>query len=185
MPTYIAMLRGINVLGRKIVKMDRLRSSFESLGFRHVTTYVASGNVVFQAAKQSPARLSAKIGEKIRREFGFSVSIVLKTPQELEKIVRNNPFPKNKQIDVSKLHVTFLSERPATNTHKTLESIAAGPDRFHGADHAVYLYCPDGYGRTKFGNNTLEKKLAVGATTRNWKTVTTLLKMASESGVTR
>jgi uncharacterized protein (DUF1697 family) len=180
MATYIAMLRGINVLGRKIVKMDRLRSSLESLGFRHVTTYVASGNVIFQAAKQSPDRLAAKISEKIRREFGFSVSIVLKTPQELEKIVNNNPFPKNKQIDVSKLHVTFLSERPATNAQKALESIAAGSDRFHCAALAVYLYCPDGYGRTKLGNNTLEKKLSVGATTRNWKTVTTLLKMASE-----
>jgi uncharacterized protein (DUF1697 family) len=180
MPTYIAMLRGINVVGRKIVKMDQLRSSFKSLGFRNVTTYVASGNVIFQAAKQSPARMSAKIGEKVRREFGFPISIFLITPQQLEKVIMRNPFSKNKQIDVSKLHVTFLSERPATNMHKALESIAAGPDRFHCADHAVYLYCPDGYGRTKFGNNTLEKKLAVGATTRNWKTVTTLLKMASE-----
>ena len=180
MPTYIAMLRGINVSGHKIVKMDRLRAAFESLGFHHVTTYVQSGNVVFTAAKDTPARLSGKIGEKMQRVFGFSVSTVLKTPKELEKVIENNPFAKNKQIDVSSLHVTFLSEPPATSARKKLEGIAAGPDQFRVARQEIYLHCPDGYGRTKLSNTAFEKMLSVSATTRNWKTINTLFEMASE-----
>src|SRR3954464_15698682 len=110
MPTYIAMLRGINVSGHKLVKMDQLRASFEALGFQNVKTYVQSGNVVFEAGNDSVAGLSAKIMKRILRDFGFPVPVLLKTAKEMERIIRHNPFLKAPGIDDSKLHVTFLTE---------------------------------------------------------------------------
>ena len=110
MKTYIAMLRGINVNGH-IVKMEQLRACFTSLGFRNVKTYVQSGNVIFEANKNSGSGLCEKIEKCILREFGFPVPVVLKTTKELELVVRDNPFPKEPGLDPSKLHVTFLSKQ--------------------------------------------------------------------------
>ena len=177
MPTYVAMLRGINVGSGKIVKMERLRASFEALGFDGVRTYVQSGNVVFESEQKSPAGLSKKIEEKIQRDFGFTVPVFLKASREIEQIVRNNPLVKEKGIDHSKLHVTFLSDAPPKTAVKVLAPLATGRERVRIFNHEIYLYCPDGYGRTKLSNTAIEKKLSVVATTRNWRTVNTLLEM--------
>ncbi len=177
MPTYIAMLRGINVGPGKIVKMERLRASFEALGFDGVKTYVQSGNVIFESEQKSPAGLSNKIEEKIQRDFGFTVPVLLKTSKEIDQIVSDNPLLKEKGIDHSKLHVTFLSDAPPKMAVKVLEPLATSRERFRILNREIYLYCPDGYGRTKLSNNAIEKKLSVVATTRNWRTVNTLLEM--------
>jgi uncharacterized protein (DUF1697 family) len=180
--THIAMLRGINVSGHKLVKMDRLRESFEALGFGNVRTYVQSGNVVFDAKVASPAELPAKIAARIAariaRDFGFSVPVTVLTSDELGRVVKENPFLKEEGIDLSKLHVTFLSGLPPGAGLKKLSGVPAGPDRFHCRRTSVYLHCPEGYGTTKLSNNAIEKLLALGATTRNWKTVTTLHQMS-------
>src|SRR5689334_9738173 len=107
--SYIALLRGINVSGHKIIRMEALRACFEGLGFQKVRTYVQSGNVRFEARKQLATGLADKIGKCILREFGFPVSIVVRTAQEMVKVVRDNPFVKQPGIDHSKLHVTFLA----------------------------------------------------------------------------
>lgn len=177
MSTYIAMLRGINVGGQKMVKMDRLRASFEALGFAQVQTYLQSGNVVFKAGKGSPADLTDKIEKRILRDFGFPVTVVLRTAAELKETIRDNPFLKEKGIDATKLHVTFLSEAPASV--ERLASLDSGSDRFRHSGKEVHLHCPDGYGRTKLSNNALEKALSVRATTRNWNTVNRLCEMSS------
>ncbi len=180
MSIYVAMLRGINVGGQKIVKMENLRSSFEALGFRRVRTYVQSGNVIFEASKTSPDHLSKNIEEKILRDYGFSVPLVLRTSDEMKKIVNHNPFLKEKGIDDSKLHVTFLSELPAEATLRELDALRSLPDQFRMRSREVYLYCPNGYGRSKLSNSAFEELLSVEATTRNWKTVNTLAKISSE-----
>ncbi len=182
MPTYIAMLRGINVGPGKIVKMERLRASFEALGFDGVKTYVQSGNVIFESEQKSPAGLSNKIEEKIQRDFGFTVPVLLKTSKEIDQIVSDNPLLKEKGIDHSKLHVTFLSDAPPKTAVKVLEALATDRERFCISNREIYLYCPDGYGNTKLSNNAIEKKLSVVATTRNWRTVNTLLEMCRSSG---
>ena len=175
--TYVALLRGINVGGHKAVKMDRLRKAFEALGFEHVTTYVQSGNVVFNASTQASGNLSKKIEEKVLREFAISVSVIVKTSEEVSEVVRNNPFLRERGIDPSKLHVTFLSHAPEKNALKMLDAIAANPDQFRSSGKEIYLYCPNGYGKTKLSNNALEKVLSVRATTRNWKTLNQLHEM--------
>jgi uncharacterized protein (DUF1697 family) len=178
MSIYVAMLRGINVGRGKVVKMERLRASLESLGFSGVRTYVQSGNAVFESERKPAAELSKKIEAKILRDFGFAVPVILKTSKEIEQVVSDNPLVKEKGIDHSKLHVTFLSDAPPAAAAKALEPLATSHERFRVLNREVYLYCPDGYGRSKLTNTTIEKKFSVVATTRNWRTVNALLEMA-------
>jgi uncharacterized protein (DUF1697 family) len=181
MMTYIAMLRGINVGPGKVVKMERLRTSFATLGFGEVRTYVQSGNVVFQSERKSPAELTRTIEAKIQRDFGFTVPVLIKTSKELAQIVRANPLLRVKGIDVSKLHVTFLSDAPPKTAARVLEDLATTRERVRILNREIYLYCPDGYGQSKLTNNTIEKKFSLVATTRNWRTVNALLEMAGSS----
>jgi uncharacterized protein (DUF1697 family) len=182
-PTFIAMLRGINVGGHKIVKMERLRATFEAQGFGNVRTYVQSGNVVFDG-QGVPAKvaeeIAAKIAARIEEEFGFSVPVTVLTGEALGRVVAENPFVKEKGIDPAKLHVTFLSGSAAAEGLKKLGALPAGPDRFScpTTSTSVYLRCPEGYGNSKLSNLAIEKALALDATTRNWKTVTALHRMA-------
>jgi uncharacterized protein (DUF1697 family) len=174
---FISLLRGINVGGQKPVKMDRLRQSFEEIGFERVRTYIQSGNVVFEAPKGDPARISKIIEGQMLGEFGFEIPVVTIRAQELESAIKNNPFLKDKRIDAARLYVTFLSQPPSASALKALSALDGGPDRLHHAAKAVYLYCPNGYGKTKLSNNAIEKALSVKATTRNWQTVNTLYAM--------
>jgi uncharacterized protein (DUF1697 family) len=176
--TYIALLRGINLGGHKIVKMDQLRKAFEEFGFEDVKTYIQSGNVIFKAPAQIPANLAKRIEEKILRQFGFPVPVVVKTAVELGEVISANPLLKERGIDVSKLHVTFLSCAPDKLALKTLDAVAAAPDQFCYFGQAVYLHCPNGYHTTRLGNNVLGKMLKVGTTTRNWNTVNKLWAMS-------
>jgi uncharacterized protein (DUF1697 family) len=178
--TYISLLRGINVSGQKIIKMDQLRKSFEALGFESVKTYVQSGNAIFKAPKQSPEVLSRKLQEKILRDVSFSVTVIVKSSEEIKHAIKNNPFLKEKGIDTSKLHVTFLSQAPEKAALKALEALTSKADQFRYSGKEIYLYCPNGYGGTKLSNNTLERALSVNATTRNWNTVNKLYEMSSE-----
>jgi uncharacterized protein (DUF1697 family) len=175
--TYVCLLRGINVSGHKIVKMDQLRAAFETLDFVDVKTYVQSGNVVFKAPTKASGKLAEKIEEKVLHQFGFSVPVLVKTAEEVSRVIKNNSFLKEEDIDASKLHVTFLSQTPEKTSLKMLDAIVVGSDRFHCSAEIVYLYCPGGYGKTKLSNNALEKVLSVKATTRNWNTVNKLHEM--------
>ena len=179
MMTYIAMLRGINVGRGKAVKMERLRTSFTALGFGEVRTYVQSGNVVFQSERKS--ELIRTIEAKIQHDFGFTVPVLIKTSKELAQIVRDNPLLRVKGIDVSKLHVTFLSEVPPKTAARVLEDLATTRERFRILNRKIYLYCPDGYGISKLTNNTIEEKFSLVATTKDWRTVNALLEMAGSS----
>jgi len=174
METCLALLRGVNV-GGKTCKMEALRGVFEELGFSKVKTYVQSGNVVFGSPQASAARLSSTLEKRLSQEFGFPIRVVVKTLKEVEEIVRRNPFVKDKAIDQSKLHVTFLSGVP--KEAGDLQKLAAPGEQFRVWDKQIYLYCPNGYGRTKLSNNAIEKKLSLVATTRNWRSVNALLTM--------
>ncbi len=180
MPDCVAMLRGINVSGYKTVRMEHLRELCSGLGFRNVETYVHSGNIVFQAPIENPAALSKRIGETIQHSFGFDAPVFVRTSEQMRKVIANNPFLKEKEIDLSKLHVTFLSETAQKSSQKNLEALSADPDRFYAAPSEIYLLCPEGYGKTKLSNSAIENALSVRATTRNWKTANTLSEMVSE-----
>jgi len=177
MPVFIAMLRGINVSGKKLIKMVQLRASLETLGFSDVKTYVQSGNVVFKTAKTSGTNLAAKIAKKILDDFGHSVSVLVRTPAELGEILKS-PFAKKTGIDADRVYVTFLSQPAPKSAGDNLKTLAAKTEQFFISGREIYLHCPDGYGNTKFSNNALEKKLSLPATTRNWRTVNALFELA-------
>jgi uncharacterized protein (DUF1697 family) len=177
MPVYISMLRGINVGGNKLIKMDELRKSIAALGFEQVQTYIQSGNVVFKTAKASPAALSKRIEETILADFGHSVSVISRTLDEMSKAIANNPFLKQPGIDVEKLHVAFLSAPPAAPALKKLSELTLAPDQSRCLGKEVYLYFPNGFSNSSLFKHPLDRVLSVTATTRNWKTVNTLHQM--------
>ena len=168
------MLRGINVSGQKIIKMDDLRKTYESVGFKSVRSYVQSGNILFSSVKEPTLKLSVQIAQIILKEFGFQVGIIVKTGNEMAGVVKNNPFLKEKGIDSARLYVTFLSQIPEKAALKRLDSLLSGQERFYYSGKEIYIHCPDGYGKTKFSNNNVERILETVATTRNWRTVTNL-----------
>lgn len=178
MNNYIAILRGINVSGSKLIKMDALRKAFEAWGFKSVQTYIQSGNIVFQSNKATTQELEKRIYQNIKKEFGFDVPVVVKTHQELKNIVSKNPFAKDKLKDPAFFHVTFLSAVPEKENIRKITETSFSPEEFILTGNAIYLYSPKGYGSAKLTNNFLEGKLKVNATTRNWKTTLELLKMA-------
>jgi len=176
MTSHIALLRGINV-GANTLKMERLRAVFAELGFAEARTYVQSGNVLF-SAKGTPAGLSAAIEEKLRGETRLPVSVIVRTPAQLKRIIDANPFLEGAGVDPKKLHVTFLACAASKSGRAALAAVNSGADRWHAAGDVVYLYCPDGYGRTKLNNTRIEKLFSTRATTRNWATVMALYELS-------
>lgn len=178
MPSYIAILRGINVSGKNKLPMADLRASLGKQGFKNVVTYIQSGNVAFEAKETAAEAAAKKLEQLIKKDFGYDVPVIVFGKAYLEKVLAENPFLK-KDVDVSKLHVTFLAEEPLTENLKKLDGLNYPPDEFALGNKAIYLHCPEGYGRTKYNNTFLENKLKVTATTRNWKTSNVLLEMSS------
>ncbi|MDQ1391642.1 MAG: hypothetical protein QOF30_619 [Acidimicrobiaceae bacterium] len=179
MPVYIAMLRGINVTGHNKVPMKDLRALVEALPADDVGTYVQSGNVVFESRGGDAARIAHDIEARIQAQLGLDVAVVVRTSDELDQVRSGNPFLTGGR-DHARLYVTFLAALPGPDRVRAMEAVApaAAPDECRLLGHHVYLHCPDGYGRTKLNNAFFERKLAVTATTRNWRTVTNLAEMA-------
>lgn len=183
MKTYISILRGINVSGHKVIKMVALKDMYERLNCTNIQTYIQSGNVVFQHENSDTASLAQRISDKILQHFGFEVPVIVMDIEKLKRIVADNPFIADPDKDISFLHVTFLSSPPEMSliyNLKMYESIKSpGKDEYVLSSAAIYLYCPNGYGRTKLTNTFFENKLKVTATTRNWRTSLELLEIAN------
>jgi uncharacterized protein (DUF1697 family) len=174
LPTYVALLRAVNVGGRRVSMAD-LRTLFTDLGAEDVVTYVQSGNVVFGSPKK-PGPLTNEVEQRIEKAFGIDVTVLLRTQAQLAKVLDANPFP---DAEPKGLHVTFLADTPERKLVAGLDPERGAPDEFRVVGREVYLHCPNGYGRSKLTNAYFEKQLAVAATTRNWRTVTTLSELAA------
>jgi uncharacterized protein (DUF1697 family) len=181
MQTFISILRGINVSGQKKILMPDLKAIYENLKFRQIKTYIQSGNVVFKSdSKISDIQLARKIEKAIFAKYNFEVPVIIRTKEELEKILSQNPFTKEKNIDLKKLHVTFLSETPDKEKEAKIKEVDFAPDQFIIIGKEIYLHIPGSYGETKLSNKFFENKLKVSATTRNWNTVNKLFEMAQQ-----
>lgn len=179
MNTYISLLRGINVSGQKTIRMAELKGVYESLRLRNVETYLQSGNVVFDSEELDRAALARRVEAAIERTFGYAVAVLIRGEDDFQRILSRNPFLNARQEDPAKLHVTFLAVTPPEGTWAGLPVVRDTADEFSPAGSEVYVFCPDGYGRTAFSNRYFEQRLKLAATTRNWKTVTALHAMAS------
>lgn len=181
MKTYISLLRGINVSGRNLIKMEALRALYENLGFSDVATYVQSGNVVFRAGEAAFETIAGQINRQIEKEFGFDVPVLVLDVGKLQRIAEANPYAAEPEKDPAFMHVTFLASAPDLSGSSKLSEKQVAGEEFFITDNAVYLYCPLGYGRTKLTNSYIESALKTSATTRNWKTTTELLKIAQKT----
>jgi uncharacterized protein (DUF1697 family) len=177
MAVNVAMLRGVNVGAHNRIKMPALVDVFTGLGHTGVVTYIQSGNVVFKSRAKSSAALARAIRERIERDLGCDVAVLLRTRDELASVVKDNPFLRAK-ADPGRLHVTFLAVVPDAELIRTVEEFDAGPDEARVVGRDVYLHCPNGYGNTKLNPALIERRLRAVSTTRNWNTVTKLLELA-------
>ena len=177
METYISLLRGINVSGQKKVNMKELKEVYEGLGLENVRTYIQSGNVVFNHKKTPVKKLIANLEQAIAENFGFDVPVQIRTKAELERIIAENPFLKEKGLELEKNYVIFLAKEPDKAQLEKVNDLSYAPERFIISGTTIYFYCPNGYGNAKLNNNLFESKLKVSATTRNWKTVNVLAGM--------
>ena len=179
MKKYIAMLRGINVSGQKMIKMTDLKTLLTDLGLKQVETYIQSGNIVFQYQYQPERTLEKMIEDKIQDHYGFQVPTMVRTPDAFQYVVDHNPFLKDTDKDTKRQYITFLSEKPAEEQIKALETVNYEPEEYVLDERTIFFYSPNSYGRAKMNNNFFEKKLKVKATTRNWRTVNKLLEMTN------
>jgi len=181
MDRRIAILRGINVGGKRKILMADLKSMFEKMKFSNVRTYIQSGNVIFDLTKEiGNSELANKIEKGIKKEFGFDVPIIVRTPKEIETSINQNPFYKDK-TNIIHLHLTFLNKKPAAENQEKAESHNYDPDNFKIIEKDVFIYCKEKYHQSKLTNNFFEKKLKVNATTRNWKTVLKLQELSKQN----
>ena len=178
---YISLLRGINVSGQKKIKMIDLMSLYEKLGFENVLTYIQSGNVIFDSKEKNKAVLKSKIENTIENNYQFHVPVEIRTNREISKIIGDCPFG---SVDLVKdgtiVLLTFLSSTPEKSNINDLLKYVVLPEQLVVKGKEVYIYCPNGYGKSKLNNNFIEKKLGVGATTRNWKSVHKLYELSLE-----
>jgi len=174
MTTYVALLRGINVGGKRKIPMAGLKSLFSSLGLEDVATYIQSGNVVFRSPTGDARDIATGIEQRIADVVGISVAVLLRTPAELAEIAGSNPFLGDR-ADLSKLHVVFLDGVPGADAVARLDPHRSPPDEFRLRGREIYLSLPNGAARSKLTIDYFERRLGVDATARNWNTLTKLV----------
>jgi uncharacterized protein (DUF1697 family) len=177
MKTYIALLRGINLAGNNLLPMKELKRVLEKNGCVDVLTYIQSGNVLFNSPISDSARLEKHLSACISRSHGFAPRVLVLTPSGLETAAAGNPFAQA-ETNPQSVHLFFLSQAPKKPALESLDSLKTPTEAFALKGRTFYLYTPDGFGTSKLAKRA-ERLLGVDATARNWRTVTTLLKMAS------
>lgn len=177
MPTYIAVLRGINVSGKNIIKMDALKSALQSNGFKQVKTYIQSGNIVFETVASKNSVLEKRIHSLLQDEFSLTVPVLVRSLEEWFHIIAKNPFANSAGVDPKQLHCTLLSSVPDEIDEEKLNRVKQDDD-YQCIEDVVYLNVKAGYSDTKLSNAFLEKQLGRTATTRNWSTMLKLLELA-------
>jgi uncharacterized protein (DUF1697 family) len=175
--SYVALLRGINVGGKNKLAMSDLVALFAAEGCTNVSTFIQSGNVVFDAPKKLAAQVPTHVEQRIQERFGLQVPVVVRTAAELSAVVERNPFL-SAGADADALHVLFLKDAPAARLTRALDPARSPPDAFALVGREVYLRCPNGIGRTKLTNGYFDKALATVSTGRNWRTVLKLIALA-------
>jgi uncharacterized protein (DUF1697 family) len=174
------MLRGVNVGGHNKVNMSALRALFESLKFEAPQTYVQSGNIIFRSKEKISPALAKKIQNAIEREFGCRPEVILRTPEELRKVIAASPFESRHKLEPGKILVTFLDGEPGPEAHSVLLSLKSYPEELHLKGRELYIYFPNGAGRSKLPWSSLAKHLKTVGTARNWNSVAKILAIAEE-----
>ncbi len=176
MTTYVSLFRAINVGGRKVGMKD-LKEMHEALGFRDVTHYIQSGNVVFTSDDGDVQHIQQRIEESFEQKFGFATAGIIRNSNELREIIEKNPFRNQPNKESKWIVVMFLAEYADAMAQEVLHAMYAGPEEIFVLGQEVYIYYPDGIGNSKLTNSLLEKKLKTVGTARNLNTVLKLQEM--------
>lgn len=171
MARYIAFLRAINVGGNNIVKMDFLRRLFEALGFSNVETFIASGNVVFEATSKNAQALERKIENSLREALGFEVTTFIRTDTELAAIANYRPFSQSELEEAVALNIAFLAGGLDDKASQKLMALRTDIDDFHLHGRELYWLCRQKQSGSKISNAVLEKALGQRSTLRGASTV--------------
>jgi uncharacterized protein (DUF1697 family) len=174
--THVALLRGVNVGGKNKLPMKELAGMFVDAGCKDVKTYIQSGNVVFRALPRRIEKLPVVIAAEIKNRFGYQTPIVLRTTEQMRAVVSGNPFL-GAGTGVDWLHVLFLACEPDSDRVGKLDPQRSPPDLFTVRGGDIYLYLPNGPGRTRLTNGYFDTKLDTISTGRNWRTVVKLLEI--------
>jgi uncharacterized protein (DUF1697 family) len=167
---YIAFLRAINI-GGHVVTMAELKKHFESMGFKSVETFIASGNVVFDAPKQNVARLEKKIGDELKRKLGYGVATFVRTEEEVAAIAAHELFSPEAMARTRVVNVAFTSSE-LTDEHRTrLKSFEDELSDFVAQGREIYWRCNVTQSESNFNTQKFEKMLGIAATWRNINTV--------------
>ncbi|MEY4835999.1 MAG: hypothetical protein RI980_2114 [Bacteroidota bacterium] len=177
MTKYLALLRGINVSGHNMIKMDALKKMLENMGFQNVETYIQSGNVFLESEEENAASIGFKIKQEIAKVFGYDVPVIMVSKSDLELCFKNNSFLKEKACDSKKLYVAFISKELTPSAINELKISNFKPDEAAIDTTRIYIKYAIGAGKTNLDQKYIEKKLNVVATIRNWNTVTKLLEL--------
>lgn len=181
MTTYVILLRAVNVAGYGRLPMADLKKLLISLGFEKVETYIQSGNAVIDA--KIPAEKVAKaIAAGLEKLMGAPCGVVVRTHEQMDRLVRENPFAAEAEAKGATVHVGFLGGIAGPQAVAGLDRIVAAypkrRDRYHLAGDTLYLHLPDGAAETKFTGKSLDKATGVIGTARNWNTVLKLHAMS-------
>jgi uncharacterized protein (DUF1697 family) len=178
-PSYVALLRGINVGGKNKLPMKDLVAIFEGAGCVRVRHYIQSGNVVFGASQAVARRVPAVVAAEIERAFGLRVPVVLRSGAEMRAVVKDSPLAAT-AASPDALHVVFLADAPPPKLGAALDPARSPPDTFVLQGREIYLSCPNGVARTKLTSSYFDSRLRTTSTMRNWRTVLKLVEMSSE-----
>ena len=179
--TYVAFLRGVNVGGKKPIRMKQLAGVLTAAGFRNVRTFIASGNVIFEAAAKDPARLARKMEKHLLNAFGCEITVIVRTIDELQAIIKRNPFKKPKPSADEMLFVTFLASPPPVKPRLPLRSKTENMEVIALTDGAAFIVARrKKTGWFGFPHTFAEKELQVPTTTRNWSTVVKIVAAAEK-----
>jgi uncharacterized protein (DUF1697 family) len=176
--TYVALLRGINVGGKNKLPMQHLAAMFVESGCSDVRTFIQSGNVIFRANAKHAARLATLIAAEIDKRFGYRTPVIVRTADQLRHVFGNNPYLVA-GVAADFLHVMFLADLPLAGSVEALDPKRSPPDEFTVLGQHVYLHLPMGAGKSKLTNAYFDSKLKTIGTSRNWRTVTKLVELAS------
>lgn len=179
MPVIVSMLRGVNVGGHHLIRMDPLRELYRSLDLQDPQTLLQSGNVVFRTTQRNLPALAARIETAIEEAVGFRPLVILRTAPALRDVVKQNPFAERTNVEPAKLAVLFLAGEPSAEAYARVRGLKTDPEELRIA-REVYVHYPNGMGRSKLTAAVIEKALGVAATGRNWNTVTKLVELAEQ-----
>ncbi len=175
--THLALLRGINVSGHNMIKMDALVVMLQNMGFTNVKTYIQTGNVFVTTPEENPASVGFSIRQEIYKTFGHEVPVIVIGKNDLEECLRNNPFLKESNLDTKKLYVAFVSKELSNDSIHQLKVSQFKPDEVAIDGNKIFIKYAVGTGKTRFDQKYIEKKLSLTATIRNWNTITNLLEL--------